>query len=124
MKSKIVCLMIIGILLGATSATLGAKGAISKSYHGMWGAGGCKKAKYFMHIEGSGMQMYAADKRMPLGNWDVRKVQKSGNGIIIDTKETNSNKATHMELTKLKNGHLSMLLKIEGNGGKDELIRC
>ena len=101
-----------------------AGGTISKDYQGMWGAGGCGKAKYYLHIEDSGMQMYAADKRMPLGNWDVRGVKKNGDGIIIDTKETNSQKITHMELSKLPNGHLSLALKIGGNGGVDELTRC
>ena len=111
-------------ILAMPHAAMGANGAISKEYHGMWGAGGCGKAKYFMHIESTGMQMYASDKRMPLGNWDVRKVQDSGKSLIIDAPETNSHKPTHMELTRLPNGHLSLLLKIGGNGGVDELARC
>ncbi len=121
---KVLYVVMVMLILGTTLPTLAAPGAIAKKYHGMWGAGGCSKAKYFMHIEGSGMQMYAADKRTPLGNWDVRKAQDNGKSIVIDTKETNSQKPTHMKLTNLPNGHMNLLLKIEGNGGVDELMSC
>ncbi len=119
----IVIVSILG-LMAMSHPTWAAKGAISQEYQGMWGAGGCSKAKYYMHIEGSGMQMYATDKRTPLGNWDVRNVQAKGNSIAINTQETNSKKSTHMELTKLSNGHIKLSLKIGGNGGIDELIGC
>ena len=112
------------VMLSMAQSVSAAEGAISKDYQGMWGAGGCGKAKYYMQIEGNGMRMYAADKRIALGNWDVRDVQKSGDRLIIDTKETNSQKATHMELSKLSNGHLTLMLKIGGNGGVDDLSRC
>ncbi len=121
---KIVYIVMATLVLATTLPTFAAPGAIDKKYLGMWGAGGCSKAKYFVHIESSGIQMYASDKRTPLGNWDVRKVQANGKGIIIDTKETNSQKPTHMELTNLPNGHITLLLKIGGNGGADELARC
>ena len=123
MRTILVMLGMVGILT-VSHSIWAAQGSIAKEYQGMWGAGGCSKAKYFMHIESTGMQMYASDKRMPLGNWDVRKVQDSGKSIIIDAPETNSHKPTHMELTRLPNGHLSLLLKIGGNGGVDELTRC
>ncbi len=123
MKKILVMVTMIG-LLAVHHTTWAANGSISKEYHGMWGAQGCSEAKYYMHIEDSGMQMYAADKKMQLGNWDVRNVKKKGNGIIIDVDETNSHKPTHIELSKLSNGHLTFSLKIGGNGGTDELVGC
>ena len=123
MRTIVIVSMLLGLI--ATSHTAWAsQGAISQEYQGMWGAGGCNKAKYYMNIEGSGMQMFAADKRTPLGNWDVRNVQSNENSIAIETQETNSKKATHMELTKLPNGQIKLSLKIGGNGGIDELTGC
>ena len=123
MRKFFVVLSMIG-MLAMSQSTWAAQGAISKEYHGMWGAGECGNAKFYMHIKDNGMQMFAGDKRMPLGNWVVKNVRVSGKGIIIDTNETHSQQPTHMELTKLPNGHLTLLLKIGGNSGIDELVGC
>ncbi|GJL64931.1 MAG: hypothetical protein NPIRA04_35850 [Nitrospirales bacterium] len=112
-----------GILI-ASYAAGSAQGTIPNDYHGMWGAGGCDKAKYYMRIKKSDMQMYAADKQMSLGNWNIPTVTSKGTTIIIDAQEINSQQATHMELTKLSSGNITLLLNIGGNGGTDELVGC
>ncbi|GJL65269.1 MAG: hypothetical protein NPIRA05_02400 [Nitrospirales bacterium] len=112
------------VILVASSTAGGAQGAIPNGYHGMWGAGGCDKAKYYMRIQESGMQMYAADKHLSLGNWHISTVTNKGTTIIINTQETHSQQATYMELTKRSNGNITLLLKIGENGGTDELVGC
>jgi len=123
MRNILAISSMIGILV-ATYGTGGAQTTIPNDYHGMWGAGGCDKANYYMRIKERGMQMYASDKQMSLGSWNIPTVTNKGTTIIIDTQEINSQQATHMELTKLSSGHLSLLLNIGGNGGTDELVEC
>ncbi|WP_447971820.1 hypothetical protein [Nitrospira sp. M1] len=123
MKKTLIFSVVVGAFI--TSLTLGnAQMAIPRDYHGMWGAGGCSQAKYYMNIQGSGMHMYAADKQLSLGNWEIRTVTTNGATLIIDTQETNSQQDTHMELTKLSSGNLTLLLNIGGNSGIDELVGC
>ncbi|GJL55027.1 MAG: hypothetical protein NPIRA02_21590 [Nitrospirales bacterium] len=123
MKNTLIMCIVGGVFI-ATQAIGNAQGTIPSDYQGMWGAGGCTHAKYYMRIEGHGMHMYAADKQLPLGDWKVPTVHTNGTTLIIDTQETNSQQDTHMELTKLSNGHLTLLLNIGGNGGTDELVGC
>ncbi|WP_454061833.1 hypothetical protein [Candidatus Nitrospira salsa] len=116
-------ILIMSTMMGMLVASY-AQGAIPNDFHGMWGAGGCDKAKYYMRIKENSMQMYAADKQMSLGSWNTPTITNKGTTIIIDSQETNSQQATHMELTKLSSGKITLLLNIGGNGGIDELVGC
>ena len=112
------------VIVGLPVSTWAAKGAIPEDYHGIWATGGRSQLKYHLHVEGSGMQMYGPDRRTPLGNRDVRKLESAGKGIRIVTPETNSQKPTHMKLQLESKDHLSFTVDMGGNGGTDQLESC
>ncbi|MCP4329710.1 MAG: hypothetical protein GY791_14885 [Alphaproteobacteria bacterium] len=101
-----------------------AKGAIPPDYHGMWGAGGCSSPLFFFHIEASGIQGYGPDKRTPAGNWDVRKASQTADGIAFDTPETNTGKDFYMEISKVREGWLSIKMRTADGTDQAEFEEC
>ncbi len=71
------------LILMVSETIWASEGAIPSQYHGMWAAESCSSPKYHFYIEASGIQGYGSDKRSPIGNWDVRKTNRTKNGISL-----------------------------------------
>ena len=112
------------LCLIATRAEV-AEPPVPADYHGMWLIGGCSAPQMHVHIEGTGVQLYKADGRSPLGDFTVRGATEISDGMAFDLEAPNGVKVK-MKLTKLR-AHWGMIQFANASGQEDPAVdmeRC